>query len=33
VELPATLERAIAEDAGRLVRSVATQTLQRLRGK
>jgi aminopeptidase N len=31
-ELPAALERAIAEDAGRLVRSVATQTLQRLRG-
>ena len=32
-ELPAALERAIAEDAGRLVRTVATQTLERLRAK
>jgi len=32
-ELPAALERVIAEDAGRLVRSVATQTLERLRPK
>jgi aminopeptidase N len=31
-EVPAALERAIAEDAGRLVRTVAAQTLERLRG-
>lgn len=32
-DLRAALERAIAEDSARLVRSVASQTLERLRGK
>lgn len=30
-EYPAALERALAQDAGRLVRTIATQTLERLR--